>query len=450
MQIKDVCFLPDPCPLPEQLKKRALVERERLIYAPFSGVGGIVYDKDAVYVELGGSHSHTKDDTGLVTQLLQTQETLDHKLEKSELQFFTDSAPIRSEDVKQIFSEEKIYDQGRVRRKVVFNDSQKSDDKNENDEDNEDDDEDESEEEMDVEDNEDNLNIERANFTSESKENYDQESDDEEDENNEEDEEDQGEGSDEKVNQSKKRKLAQKSPKKKMKLDPSDVGANAQVYRELRINQDKHVKDKISEALSLIGDISSRKSPTLEENHDGDFQDNDESFDELSDDEEMDFELKLENESGDEDKEKDAEGKSDNEDEEDDCQITMKWKENIAQRAREAFLDRQQSNVNVMKVVYGVFDDERLQQQDTEEPEEEGEEVGGIFKVMQAKQKQKVQERELKNQEESVFFTKEFPRDWLEEDNKTLLVDRFVTGKWKESEDAEEVLKLCNFFTFII
>jgi ribosome biogenesis protein BMS1 len=38
--------------------RRVLNEKERLLYAPFSGVGGIVYDKDAVYIELGGSHSH--------------------------------------------------------------------------------------------------------------------------------------------------------------------------------------------------------------------------------------------------------------------------------------------------------------------------------------------------------------------------------------------------------
>lgn len=58
--ISDVCFLPDPCPLPDKLKKRSLVDKERHIYAPFSGVGGIVYDKDAVYIELAGSHSHHK------------------------------------------------------------------------------------------------------------------------------------------------------------------------------------------------------------------------------------------------------------------------------------------------------------------------------------------------------------------------------------------------------
>ena len=49
-------YLPDPCPLPEKEKKRSLNQKERLIYAPMSGVGGIVYDKDAVYIDLGGSH----------------------------------------------------------------------------------------------------------------------------------------------------------------------------------------------------------------------------------------------------------------------------------------------------------------------------------------------------------------------------------------------------------
>lgn len=56
--VSDVSFLPDPCALPEQQKKRSLNEKEKLIYAPLSGVGGVVYDKDAVYIDLGGSHAH--------------------------------------------------------------------------------------------------------------------------------------------------------------------------------------------------------------------------------------------------------------------------------------------------------------------------------------------------------------------------------------------------------
>ena len=43
--LDDMSLLPDPCPLPDKEKKRSLDERERLIYAPMAGVGGMVYDK---------------------------------------------------------------------------------------------------------------------------------------------------------------------------------------------------------------------------------------------------------------------------------------------------------------------------------------------------------------------------------------------------------------------
>lgn len=55
--MSDISLLPDPCALPEQQKKRCLNEKEKLVYAPLSGVGGVLYDKDAVYVDLGGSHA---------------------------------------------------------------------------------------------------------------------------------------------------------------------------------------------------------------------------------------------------------------------------------------------------------------------------------------------------------------------------------------------------------
>ena len=45
-------MLPDPCPLPGTAKKRSLNERERLLYAPMADVGGLLYDKDAVYIDV--------------------------------------------------------------------------------------------------------------------------------------------------------------------------------------------------------------------------------------------------------------------------------------------------------------------------------------------------------------------------------------------------------------
>lgn len=43
--LSGVSLLPDPCPLPSKTKKRSLNDKEKLIYAPMGGVGGILYDK---------------------------------------------------------------------------------------------------------------------------------------------------------------------------------------------------------------------------------------------------------------------------------------------------------------------------------------------------------------------------------------------------------------------
>ena len=44
--------LPDPCPLPDTVKKKGLSDKEKLLYAPMADVGGMLYDKDAVYIDL--------------------------------------------------------------------------------------------------------------------------------------------------------------------------------------------------------------------------------------------------------------------------------------------------------------------------------------------------------------------------------------------------------------
>lgn len=121
------------------------------MYAPFSGIGGIVYDKDAVYVELGGSHSHKKRDDedeedNIVSNLIETKETLDVKMEHSELQLFTGGKKLTAKDFEENntntlcsedeidininkelnaevnYKEKQIDCDGRIRRKVIFND----------------------------------------------------------------------------------------------------------------------------------------------------------------------------------------------------------------------------------------------------------------------------------------------------------------------------------------
>jgi ribosome biogenesis protein BMS1 len=50
--VAGVTGLADPCPLPSAAKKKGLRDKEKLFYAPMSGLGDLLYDKDAVYINI--------------------------------------------------------------------------------------------------------------------------------------------------------------------------------------------------------------------------------------------------------------------------------------------------------------------------------------------------------------------------------------------------------------
>lgn len=53
--VSDVSSLPDPCPAPgatNSKKRKSISEKQKLIYGPMSDVGGIMFDKDAVYIDM--------------------------------------------------------------------------------------------------------------------------------------------------------------------------------------------------------------------------------------------------------------------------------------------------------------------------------------------------------------------------------------------------------------
>uniref|UniRef100_A0A803LZZ4 Bms1-type G domain-containing protein n=1 Tax=Chenopodium quinoa TaxID=63459 RepID=A0A803LZZ4_CHEQI len=50
--LASITSLADPCPLPSAAKKKGLRDKEKLFYAPMSGVGDLLYDKDAVYINI--------------------------------------------------------------------------------------------------------------------------------------------------------------------------------------------------------------------------------------------------------------------------------------------------------------------------------------------------------------------------------------------------------------
>ncbi|KAI9360135.1 hypothetical protein BD770DRAFT_442114 [Pilaira anomala] len=162
--LADVSVLPDPCPLPDKVRKK-LDEKNKLIYAPMSDVGGVMYDKDAVYINVPGHFTkksayapsdlmgedgepmevdQEEEDqepiphgTGekLVMNLQDATDTLASQLADSELRIFSNSAPVKAADVTESVEED---ESGRSRRRAVFGNE---DEDMENDEDDDDDDE---------------------------------------------------------------------------------------------------------------------------------------------------------------------------------------------------------------------------------------------------------------------------------------------------------------------
>jgi ribosome biogenesis protein BMS1 len=58
LDVRTATALADPCPMPDAdaEKRRRLSERKKLrVHAPMSDLGGVAYDKDAVYVNVPGS-----------------------------------------------------------------------------------------------------------------------------------------------------------------------------------------------------------------------------------------------------------------------------------------------------------------------------------------------------------------------------------------------------------
>uniref|UniRef100_A0A8C9WLF3 BMS1 ribosome biogenesis factor n=1 Tax=Scleropages formosus TaxID=113540 RepID=A0A8C9WLF3_SCLFO len=132
--VADVSFLPDPCPLPEEQKKRALNQKERLLYAPMAGVGGVVYDKDAVYIDLVSSHvdqpqAEMRPTAELVQSLIGTHATLDAKLAASKVSLFSGAAAMTPGE-QQAPLENRVWDPvtQRERRKAVFSDDEEEGD----------------------------------------------------------------------------------------------------------------------------------------------------------------------------------------------------------------------------------------------------------------------------------------------------------------------------------
>uniref|UniRef100_A0A2S2QUK6 Ribosome biogenesis protein BMS1 n=2 Tax=Sipha flava TaxID=143950 RepID=A0A2S2QUK6_9HEMI len=413
--IFDMCYLPDPCPLPEKLKKRSLVDKERLVYAPFSGVGGIVYDKDAVYVELGGSHSHSKimnntqDNTpgrNLVNNIVETHDTLDQKIDRSEVQIFSNTEPIVSTDFGQDDEMEenisvtnvKDLNDGRNRRKVVF----RSDDMNFSDLDESDNDNDDNE-----------SDIEDIAPISEEKINTDSEWSDSEDE------------TENKNSSNDKSRFYGKSFGKENEIRKkiaNELAKLDKINQESNINNWNDQEQDVSEG-------------NLEYDENSDVEDDSENED-LKDSESDENMVDNLNDQG---RKTSLVGKElTNGLQEIKEDTTLNWKKNLSQKAANAYYERQNSVVNLWKLVYG---EEVNEQSKEDQSNEEEDELGGLFRISSMKNVKKQNEKKDMNKEDVSKFNVNHYHDWSLPEVCDTIRDMFVTGKWKRNEDATALLE---------
>ena len=356
--VKSMTFLPDPCPLPEGIKKRTLVEKDKSIYAPMSGVGGIVYDKDAVYIDLGGSHAHAKEigESDYVQNIINTETTITDKLQESEMRLFSGSKSLKSGEIAST-----------SRRKANF-----------------DDDDDSEEDTDDVSDTEPPLKKIRNDPESLSRNQLLMK----------EIGDDFGEDSEEEQNN---------DLKESLKLSSEKVC----LPRKLASEKDKTILSKVSAALSNIKD-----SIEIEEDSG--------SEDDGSDDGE--------------DEEKDSESEDDTNIEQKSEEESLKWKSDLAMKARDSFYARQSGTTSLRKLVYGVTEDNAFNENNSDDDE-----IGGLFTV------QKVKNNSTKKELDTVdssLWSVEHIQDWEREDIRLRIKDCFVTGQWAKGKDAEELLKL--------
>ncbi len=74
--VSEVSSLPDPCPTPQKQKqagRKRLGDREKRIYAPMSDVGGVLVDKDAVYINVPETDGNEGTGEQLLERLKQSQ-----------------------------------------------------------------------------------------------------------------------------------------------------------------------------------------------------------------------------------------------------------------------------------------------------------------------------------------------------------------------------------------
>lgn len=465
-RMKNITYLPDPCPLPEHLKKRSLNAKERLLFAPMSGVGGVLYDKDAVYIDLGGSHHGVRKqneewmdrDEDVLQPLLELQKTADEKQAESKIQIFSNSDFISNaavsdkdrdmededEQVKERNDEaddsgnrlgsrrempeyETVTDSNGVRRRrVIFADNLEEDDKFD-DEDDDDDETDGSESDDDVlseeEEEEHDLappkkKMKNVSVKSVKEETNESESDDDYD----------VDGDLQELLRSGGKQLDEslKDESAKENTKPSTV----QRTQTLKNNKDSDVTVMIQGILENLKTHPIKKVQRTSDN-DGvglEKKGQPESTDDIRE-QKMTSEIKSESDTA----------SSEDEEESEDDKDGMLYRTDMFQEATDNYYKNQAGVSFLRKYIYGDL------KEDESSSESEDESVGGLFRKTSSQPKKKsglLSKRGLMDDTDTTRYIPHVMRDWNVKELQNSIKDCFMTGEWKEGEDAETLLKM--------
>ncbi|XP_056153219.1 ribosome biogenesis protein BMS1 homolog [Lampris incognitus] len=428
--VADVSFLQDPCPLPEVQKKRSLNEKERLLYAPMAGVGGVVYDKDAVYIDLPSVHVNKDQEEGnpateLVQSLIETHATLDAKMAASKLSLFTGATTLETTDVEEqegnneALKENWVLDpeNQRERRKVFFpEEEEKGGNGITSDED-------------------------------EVKTDTEEESSDED-----------GEGSvssliEEAKAKPKKTETAGRTPllkktkrERKGEKELFELPVFADSEDDLEMNEEeqgkKETKHKSRQGQLEQYELASEddkevKKPVVERVSRNCLKEDEdvEGMDDEDEVEESEAELMEVHVGTSKTNEKcinnhDREIKGEDLGQFCETEGTLRWKEGLHRKAAEAFLQQKQATPNLRKLVYS-----RVAEEESDVDDEE--ELGGLFRVSRPKKSK----RYWADATDCSCFKPDGSHNWDLEEMLASIRDCFVTGKWEENKDAYTLLK---------
>ena len=112
---------------------------------------------------------------------------------------------------------------------------------------------------------------------------------------------------------------------------------------------------------------------------------------------------------------------------------SLQWKSNLLKKAADSFLHRQQTKINLHKLVYEphLLHLRKAPGQDDNQGDQE--EIGGIFRT-------RLPKTDAKDQLDVNPLPKAVHHDWSSEDVIAAVKELMVTGKWDPGEDAQTLL----------